>query len=53
MIDEKLVVDPKLVIEYLESTQPRAIREALLTGDLTRLEEIEEQIVRMRALLKA
>jgi len=38
-------------IEALESTQPRAIREAVLIGDKTRLQGIEDQIATLRAKL--
>ena len=35
----------------IESNQHRAIREAILTGELTRLQEIEEEIAKLRTLL--
>lgn len=38
-------------IEALEAKQHRAIREATLTGDKTRLQAIESQIVELRKLL--
>ena len=38
-------------IQALESTQPRAIREAVLTGDKTRLQAIEDQIAELRTKL--
>ena len=50
--DESLIVDPQAVIQFLEARQDRAIREALLTGDKTRLQEIEEDIAWLRELAK-
>lgn len=41
----------KARILALEAGQGRAIREAALTGDRTRLQAIEEQIVELRAQL--
>lgn len=38
-------------IQALEAKQPRAIREAVLTGDKVRLQAIEDQIVELRAKL--
>lgn len=49
-IDPFKVVDPQVVIEMLEAAQPRAIREAVLSGDTARLQRIDDAIVLMRAL---
>lgn len=35
----------------LEAKQPRAIREALLSGDNTRVQALEDQIAALRALI--
>ena len=48
--DESLIVDPNAVIQFLEARQDRAIREALLTADKTRLQEIEDDIAWLREL---
>jgi len=37
----------------LEASQARAVREAILTGDRTRLQEIDQQIAALRANLQA
>ena len=50
--DEKSIVDPLAVIEYLESRQHRAIRSALLSGDLTRLKQLDDDIAWLRELAK-
>ena len=55
MIDFSKVVDPLIVIQYLEGLQPRATREFLLYGDLAsrrRLQEIEDDIERLRERMK-
>lgn len=48
---EELNAPIKSEIVALEATQPRAVREATLTGDKTRLQAIEDQIAELRTKL--
>ena len=48
---EDLNAPIKAEIVALEATQHRAIREATLTGDKTRIQAIEDQIAALRAKL--
>lgn len=53
VVDDQAIKDAKnaqlkIQIARIEATQGRAIREAALTGDLTRLQAIEDQIAELR-----
>ena len=49
--DEKSIVDPLAVIEDLETRrQPRALRDWILTGDMGRLKQLDDDIAWLREL---
>ena len=51
--DPAYIVDPEIVIAYLEARfQPSAVRTWALTGDSTRLQEIEDDIVWLKSIVK-
>lgn len=48
MLEQARNAQTKQKIAALEAGQPRAVREALLSGDMSRLQDIEDEIAALR-----